>query len=107
MHIRQGLAFSPDGRLFESCGLYGTSSLRELDPATMTVLRSVAVAPKYFGAGVSGRVWWLLAVLRCGCGVAVLRCACGVAVLRCVCGVALGRRPVVFEVNCTSACCDA
>ena len=47
---RQGLAFAADGRLFESCGLYMHSSLRELDPVSMSVLRSTAVDPKYFGA---------------------------------------------------------
>jgi len=48
----QGLVFL-DGRLFESTGQYGRSSLRELDPATGTVLRSMPLAEEYFGEGLA------------------------------------------------------
>ena len=54
----QGLELS-NGRLLESTGLYGRSSLRELDPRTGRVLRSRPLAPGLFGEGltvVGGRV---------------------------------------------------
>ena len=47
----QGLVIE-DGRLFESTGLYGRSTLREVDPATGDVLRSVALEDSLFGEGV-------------------------------------------------------
>lgn len=46
----QGLFFS-DGRLFESTGRYGRSTLREVDLATGAVRRSVALPPDVFGEG--------------------------------------------------------
>ena len=48
----QGLVFL-DGRLFESTGQYGRSSLRELEPATGTVLRSRPLTEEYFGEGLA------------------------------------------------------
>ncbi|MBP1642597.1 MAG: glutamine cyclotransferase [Acidobacteria bacterium] len=48
----QGLAWVR-GRLYESTGLYGRSTLRELDPATGRILRSVALAPGEFGEGLT------------------------------------------------------
>jgi glutamine cyclotransferase len=48
----QGLVWH-DGRLFESAGNYGSSSLREVDPATGKVLRAVPVAPQYFAEGLA------------------------------------------------------
>ena len=49
----QGLTFSADGRLFESSGGYGTSSVREVDPATGEVLRSRALDPSWFAEGLA------------------------------------------------------
>jgi len=46
----QGLLIE-NGRLFESTGRYGSSTLRELDPATGAVLRSVAVDDSLFAEG--------------------------------------------------------
>ena len=48
----QGLV-SVDGRLFESTGLYGSSSLREVDPATGAVIRKVDLAADQFGEGLA------------------------------------------------------
>lgn len=42
-----------DGRLFESTGQYGHSTLRELDPATGTVLRKRPLAKTVFGEGLT------------------------------------------------------
>ena len=49
----QGLLFDEDGRLFESTGLEGSSTLRELHPETGAVLRSVDLAPDLFGEGLA------------------------------------------------------
>ena len=46
----QGLVFH-DGKLLESTGLYGQSSLREVDLATGKVLRKISVPDKYFAEG--------------------------------------------------------
>jgi glutaminyl-peptide cyclotransferase len=46
----QGLSIE-EGRLFESTGLYGSSTLRELDPTTGTVVRAVALDDAVFGEG--------------------------------------------------------
>jgi len=54
----QGLVLH-EGRLFESTGQYGSSTLRELDPVTGEVLRSVDLPEEYFGEGlamVNGRL---------------------------------------------------
>jgi len=48
----QGLELS-NGRLFESTGLYGESTLRELDPATGKVLRKRPLAKNVFGEGLT------------------------------------------------------
>lgn len=48
----QGLAWA-DGRLFESTGLLGRSSLRETELATGRVLRRAALAPWLFGEGIA------------------------------------------------------
>jgi len=48
----QGLLWL-DGRLFESTGLYGASSLRELDPKTGAVRRRVKVPAQYFAEGLA------------------------------------------------------
>ena len=48
----QGLVWL-DGRLFESAGLYGKSSLREVDPATGKVARSVRLPDRYFAEGLA------------------------------------------------------
>ena len=47
---RQGLTFA-NGRLFESTGLNGESTIRELDPTTGQVLVSVSLDYEYFGEG--------------------------------------------------------
>ncbi len=48
----QGLVWH-DGRLFESAGNYGASSLREVNPQTGEVLRFTPVAPQYFAEGLA------------------------------------------------------
>ncbi|NNE72593.1 MAG: glutaminyl-peptide cyclotransferase [Acidimicrobiales bacterium] len=48
----QGFEFV-DGRLFESTGLVGQSTLRELDPETGDVVRSVDVGSDYFAEGLT------------------------------------------------------
>jgi glutaminyl-peptide cyclotransferase len=48
----QGLVWH-DGKLYESAGLYGQSSLRQVDPATGKVLRSIAVPAAYFAEGLA------------------------------------------------------
>jgi len=49
----QGLVFDAAGRLFESTGINGRSEVRELDPATGEVLRSVAVPANAYGEGLA------------------------------------------------------
>lgn len=41
------------GSLYESTGLYGRSTLREVEPATGRVLRQVDVPPEYFAEGMT------------------------------------------------------
>jgi glutaminyl-peptide cyclotransferase len=51
-----------EGRLYESTGLVGESSLREVDPATGRVLREQRVAPPIFAEGLAlsgGRLYQL------------------------------------------------
>ncbi len=48
----QGLVFQ-EGRLFESTGLRGESSLREVDPGTGDIIRQVALEDHYFGEGLA------------------------------------------------------
>jgi glutaminyl-peptide cyclotransferase len=48
----QGLVWSA-GRMFESTGLEGRSTVREVDPATGTVLRMQALPPDVFGEGLA------------------------------------------------------
>ncbi len=45
--------FLANGHLYESTGRYGLSTLREVDPATGEVLRSVNLPPQDFGEGIS------------------------------------------------------
>jgi glutaminyl-peptide cyclotransferase len=49
----QGLVLDPSGRLFESTGLLGRSSLREVDPADGRVLRRRALHDERFGEGLA------------------------------------------------------
>ena len=49
----QGLQLDGLGRLYESTGLYGRSTLREVDPARGEVLRSVALPDEQFGEGLA------------------------------------------------------
>lgn len=46
----QGLVID-EGIFYESCGLYGKSSLRKVDPTDGSVLAEVALDPKYFAEG--------------------------------------------------------
>jgi glutamine cyclotransferase len=48
----QGLLWDR-GELYESCGLYGESSLRRTDPRTGAVRQSVAVPAQYFAEGLA------------------------------------------------------
>ncbi len=48
----QGLLFH-EGRLYESTGRYGSSSLREVERATGQVVRAVDLASNYFGEGLT------------------------------------------------------
>ncbi|WP_232661758.1 glutaminyl-peptide cyclotransferase [Pseudonocardia sp. TRM90224] len=55
----QGLELR-DGGLYETTGVYGSSQLRELDPATGGVRRAVPLPPTAFGEGmtvVDSRIW--------------------------------------------------
>ncbi|MEJ3656962.1 glutaminyl-peptide cyclotransferase [Actinomycetes bacterium KLBMP 9759] len=55
----QGLELH-DGALYETTGIYGSSQLRELDPATGGVRRAVPLPPTAFGEGmtvVDARIW--------------------------------------------------
>ncbi|HEV2844319.1 MAG TPA: glutaminyl-peptide cyclotransferase [Thermoanaerobaculia bacterium] len=49
----QGLLFDGGGALYESTGLYGSSSVRQLDPATGEVKRSRTVPQEYFAEGLA------------------------------------------------------
>lgn len=48
----QGLVWT-DGALYESAGQYGESDLRQVDPKTGKVLRSVDLPERYFGEGLA------------------------------------------------------
>jgi glutamine cyclotransferase len=48
----QGLVWT-DGALYESAGHYGESTLRQVDPKTGQVLRSVALTPNFFAEGLA------------------------------------------------------
>jgi glutaminyl-peptide cyclotransferase len=49
----QGLQLDDQGRLFESTGRYGTSTLREVDAATGRVLRRLELPAQWFGEGLA------------------------------------------------------
>jgi len=50
----QGLTFNYDnGMLYESVGLYGKSKVRQLDPKTGAVIKSVNMSPSYFAEGMT------------------------------------------------------
>ena len=49
----QGLQLDPVGRLYESTGREGRSTLREVDAQTGDVLRSVALPAEHFGEGLA------------------------------------------------------
>ncbi len=49
----QGLVYNDHGTFYESTGLNGRSSLREVDPQTGAVLRRVDVAEQYFAEGLT------------------------------------------------------
>lgn len=44
----QGFVIHDDGYMYESCGLYGKSTLKKLDPKTMEILKQVPVSAEYF-----------------------------------------------------------
>lgn len=49
-----------DGRLFESTGLYGQSSVREVEPASGKILRKRPLSKQVFGEGLTlhnGEIW--------------------------------------------------
>jgi glutamine cyclotransferase len=48
----QGLVFA-DGRFYESTGLYGESTLREVIPESGEVIRSLPLEARYFGEGLA------------------------------------------------------
>lgn len=57
----QGLQLS-EGRLFESTGQYGESTVREIEPTTGKVLRKRPFAKQFFGEGLTlhaGEIWVL------------------------------------------------
>lgn len=49
----QGLAFSEDGRLFESVGGRGESDVREVDPTSGQVIETAPLAADVFGEGLT------------------------------------------------------
>jgi glutamine cyclotransferase len=49
----EGFTFGDDGRLFESLGLEGNSSVREVDPTTGAVLGESRLDPAQFGEGLA------------------------------------------------------
>ena len=49
----QGLVLDASGRLFESTGLFGSSSVREVDPSSGAVLRSRSQPADQFGEGLA------------------------------------------------------
>ncbi len=49
----QGLLLDGNGRLYESTGLYGESTLREVDPASGEVLRVRRIPDEQFGEGLA------------------------------------------------------
>ncbi len=50
--LTQGLVFD-NGTLFEGTGLYGKSTLRQVELETGAVLRSLSLASQYFGEGIT------------------------------------------------------
>src|SRR5688500_3533827 len=42
-----------DGRLYEGTGQYGQSTLREVEPDTGAVVRSIALDQRYFGESIA------------------------------------------------------
>ena len=49
----QGLVLDPNGRLYESTGLYGLSTLREADAWSGDVTRSISLPDDHFGEGLA------------------------------------------------------
>jgi glutamine cyclotransferase len=49
----QGLELGPAGRLFESTGIRGSSTVREVDPSSGEVLRRRDLPPEHFGEGIT------------------------------------------------------
>ena len=61
-----------DGRLFESTGRYGSSTVREVDPATGSVLASVGLRSDLFGEGLTSLGGGRLVQLTWKAGVATV-----------------------------------
>jgi glutaminyl-peptide cyclotransferase len=49
----EGFVFDEQGRLYESAGLQGKTTVREVDPATGKVVRSRSLDPAIFGEGLA------------------------------------------------------
>lgn len=49
----QGLLFGPAGELYESTGLYGESTLRQVDPQRGDIVRLVDLPAEFFGEGLA------------------------------------------------------
>lgn len=48
----QGLVYD-EGSFYEGTGLYGRSTLRQVDPETGTIRKQIELAPNYFGEGIA------------------------------------------------------
>ncbi len=49
----EGLIIASDGMMYESAGLYGDSTLRQVDPETGEVLKSIDIPEEYFAEGLA------------------------------------------------------
>lgn len=49
----EGLILAPDGMMYESAGRYGSSTLRQVDPETGEVLKSIDIPAEYFAEGLA------------------------------------------------------
>ncbi len=64
----QGLIFH-DGRLYESTGQYGESTLRRINPKTGEIEKKVKIEDKYFSEGIvllNGKIYMLTWIARLG-----------------------------------------
>ena len=49
----EGLILAPDGMMYESAGRYGSYTLRQVDPETGEVLKSIDIPAEYFAEGLA------------------------------------------------------